>query len=94
MERISTGHEKFSSIAITVEFLCVCTVGPVDRDPGLLASSGGLDILFSKQKKHEISIPAHDTSGSPINVAFLIKYLCGSIMRDKRKELFVQDETM
>jgi len=60
----------------------------------LTSRSGGLEILFSNQKKYSLSIPAEDESGAPPNVAFLVRYLCNKVMKDPRKELFVLDDTV
>ncbi|KAK1780730.1 ubiquitin-related modifier 1 [Copromyces sp. CBS 386.78] len=51
--------------------------------------SGGLEILFSNQKHHALSVPAQDSEGKPANVGFLIKYLCQTLMTDPRADLFV-----
>jgi ubiquitin related modifier 1 len=48
-------------------------------------------MLFSNQRKHQISLPSQDDSGSPSNVGFLVQYLCKNIMKDPRKDLFVLD---
>jgi ubiquitin related modifier 1 len=48
-------------------------------------------MLFSNQRKHHISLPATDEDGRAANLAFLIRYLCGHIMKDQRKDLFVLD---
>ncbi len=56
--------------------------------------SGGLEILFSNQKKYNISLPAKDESGEPANIAFLVRHLCDNVMKDARKELFVLDDTV
>ena len=56
--------------------------------------SGGLEMLFSKQRQHQLSIPATDESGDPANAGFLVRYLCQHLMNDRRKELFVLDETV
>ncbi|KAF2140510.1 uncharacterized protein K452DRAFT_288595 [Aplosporella prunicola CBS 121167] len=56
--------------------------------------TGGLEMLFSNQRKHNIPLPDKDESGSPANIAFLVRYLCEHIMEDHRKELFVLDDTV
>lgn len=53
--------------------------------------SGGLEMLFSDQKRHKLAIPIKDQDGKSVTVAFLIEYLCENIMKDSRKELFVLD---
>ncbi|KZF21286.1 ubiquitin-like modifier 1 [Xylona heveae TC161] len=55
---------------------------------------GGLELLFSNQAKHQLSIPAFDPNGKPATVAFLIEYLCNHVMRDPRKDMFVLDDTV
>ncbi|KAI1422171.1 ubiquitin-related modifier protein [Xylaria sp. FL1777] len=54
--------------------------------------SGGLEMLFSDQRRHALSVPAIDKSSKPATVAYLIEYLCENTMRDTRKELFVLDD--
>ncbi|KAK3684841.1 ubiquitin-like protein [Podospora appendiculata] len=54
--------------------------------------SGGLEMLFSDQKRHSLSIPATDSHGKPATIASLIDYLCKNTMKDPRAELFVLDD--
>ncbi|KAL9640506.1 MAG: hypothetical protein Q9164_000256 [Protoblastenia rupestris] len=56
--------------------------------------TGGLELLFSNERKHKISVPVSDESGKPVNVAFLVQYLCENLMKDRRKEMFVLDDTV
>ncbi|EOA84477.1 Ubiquitin- modifier 1 [Exserohilum turcicum] len=56
--------------------------------------SGGLEILFANQKKYNLSLPAKDELGQPANIAYLVRHLCGNVMKDPRKELFVLDDTV
>ncbi|KAF4120516.1 ubiquitin related modifier 1 [Geosmithia morbida] len=37
---------------------------------------GGLEMLFSDQRRHDLHIPAKDGSGSPTTVGYLIDHLC------------------
>ncbi|GAB1315015.1 Ubiquitin-related modifier 1 [Madurella fahalii] len=53
--------------------------------------SGGLEMLFSNQRRHDLSLPATDSSGKPANIAFLVDHLCKTLMKDPRTELFVLD---
>ena len=52
---------------------------------------GGLEILFSNERKHKISLPMKDASGGATNIAYLVRYLCDNLMKDPRKELFLLD---
>ncbi|KAF2475153.1 ubiquitin-like modifier 1 [Lindgomyces ingoldianus] len=56
--------------------------------------SGGLEMLFSNERKHSLSIPANDQGGSRSNIASLVRYLCQNTMKDPRKDLFVLDGTV
>ncbi|CAK1361698.1 Ubiquitin-related modifier 1 [Cercospora beticola] len=56
--------------------------------------TGGLELLFSDQRQHKISLPAKDPQGHPATVAFLIKWLCENLMQDPRKDMFVLDDTV
>lgn len=53
---------------------------------------GGLEMLFSDERRHSLALPAKDKDGRPATVAFLIDYLCENVMKDTRKELFVLDD--
>ncbi|KAI1812674.1 Urm1-domain-containing protein [Poronia punctata] len=53
--------------------------------------SGGLEMLFSDQRKHILSIPDKGKNDRPANISHLIDYLCENTMKDTRKELFVLD---
>ena len=57
-------------------------------------NSGGLEMLFSNERKLSLSIPTKDDNGSRSNIAFLVRYLCDTAMKDPRKELFVLDDTV
>jgi ubiquitin related modifier 1 len=51
-------------------------------------------MLFANQRTFKLDIPPIDKAGSPVNVSFLVHYLCENIMKDSRKELFVLDDTV
>ncbi|KAI1139038.1 ubiquitin related modifier 1 [Hypoxylon sp. FL0543] len=54
--------------------------------------TGGLEMLFSDQRRHALSIPAVNKEGRPVTIANLIDYLCEHVMKDNRKELFVLED--
>ncbi|KAI9641374.1 Ubiquitin- modifier 1 [Ciborinia camelliae] len=54
--------------------------------------TGGLEMLFSDQRNHKLSIPQTDTKGDPVTVGWLVNYLCDEIMQDTRKDMFVLDD--
>ncbi|KAI0407463.1 Urm1-domain-containing protein [Xylaria palmicola] len=54
--------------------------------------TGGLEMLFSDQRRHALSIPAIDKNNKPVTIAYLVDYLCEHTMEDTRKELFVLDD--
>ncbi|KAK3701205.1 Ubiquitin-related modifier 1 [Vermiconidia calcicola] len=56
--------------------------------------TGGLEMLFSDQRKHRISIPRVDRTGQPSNMGFLIRWLCENLMKDSRREMFVLDDSV
>ncbi|KAF2451977.1 ubiquitin related modifier 1 [Karstenula rhodostoma CBS 690.94] len=56
--------------------------------------SGGLEMLFSNERKLSLTIPAKDEDGTRSNIAFLVRHLCDTVMKDPRKELFVLDDTV
>ncbi len=51
-------------------------------------------MLFDNEHKHKVQIPTKDNDGMPTNIAYLVRYLCDHVMKDKRKELFVFDGSM
>lgn len=51
-------------------------------------------MLFSSKRKHSISIPAVDETGSASNLAYLVRYLCDHLMNDRRKELFILNDSV
>lgn len=53
---------------------------------------GGLEMLFSDKRHHELSLPAKTEADGPITIAWLIEYLCQHKMEDPRSELFVLDQ--
>ncbi|KAI1377450.1 ubiquitin related modifier 1 [Hypoxylon crocopeplum] len=54
--------------------------------------TGGLEMLFSDQRRHPLSVPASNKEGKPATIADLIGYLCEHTMKDSRKELFVLED--
>jgi len=64
------------------------------RDRNVDMTSGGLEMLFSNERKLSLAIPAKDEDGAPSTVAFLVRHLCHTVMKDPRKELFVLDNTV
>ncbi|EKG20821.1 Beta-grasp fold ferredoxin-type [Macrophomina phaseolina MS6] len=72
----------------------MATASAQDSIPITVEFTGGLEMLFSNQRKHDIALPAKDDNGEPANVAFLVRYLCSNTMKDHRKELFVLDDTV
>jgi ubiquitin related modifier 1 len=51
-------------------------------------------MLFANERTLKLAIPQVDSAGSPVDVSFLVQYLCEKEMRDSRKELFVLDDTV
>lgn len=54
--------------------------------------TGGLEMLFSDQRRLALSIPATNEEGQPATIADLIHHLCERTMKDARKELFVLED--
>ena len=59
-----------------------------------IVGSGGLEILFSNERKHNISLPAQLKDGNPPKIAFLLQYLVENVMKDERKELFILEDNV
>jgi ubiquitin related modifier 1 len=62
-----------------------------EREANTQPPSGGLEMLFSDERKHRLSVPARDGKGDAVTVGWLVDYLCDEIMKDNRKEMFVLD---
>ncbi|KAK4086139.1 hypothetical protein Purlil1_9451 [Purpureocillium lilacinum] len=60
--------------------------GTLTREP-----RGGLEMLFSDQRHHSVTLPSEARNGHAADIAFLIDHLCDHVMKDTRKELFVLD---
>jgi ubiquitin related modifier 1 len=63
----------------------------VGNIPIIVEFSGGLEILFSNKRRHDISIPASMDSGKGPNITYLLRHLVDNVIKDERKELFVLD---
>jgi len=50
---------------------------------------GGLEMLFSNERKLKVSLPLKDQNGNLADIGYLVQYLCENVMKDQRKELFV-----
>ncbi|PVH85426.1 ubiquitin related modifier 1 [Cadophora sp. DSE1049] len=61
------------------------------RIPLTVEFSGGLEMLFSDERKHKIEVPAKDDKGNAVTVGWLVDYLCEELMKDTRKEMFLLD---
>ncbi|THH01545.1 hypothetical protein EW145_g6894 [Phellinidium pouzarii] len=66
--------------------------------------SGGLELLFSNKKSHQISLPSHlpvspstkpdeVSRKKPADISYLIHYLRDNLLKE-RVELFMEDETI
>ncbi|KAI0490615.1 Urm1-domain-containing protein [Xylaria cf. heliscus] len=78
----------------TIETTVMETTSKITETPELsivVEFTGGLEMLFSDQRRHALSIPAIDKNSKPVTIAYLIEYLCENTMKDTRKELFVLD---
>ena len=62
--------------------------------PAHNCTSGGLEMLFSNQRNHKLSLPTRDEAGDPVTVAFLIRHLCENMMQQQKKDLFILDDSV
>lgn len=56
--------------------------------------TGGLEILFSNERKHNVVLPAQLSDGNKPNIAYLLHYLVENLMKDERKELFILEDNV
>ncbi|EED12519.1 hypothetical protein TSTA_005560 [Talaromyces stipitatus ATCC 10500] len=54
--------------------------------------TGGLEMLFANERKHNLTIPAKTNDGKQPTIGWLIQYLVENLMQDTRKELFILDD--
>ncbi|MCJ1248343.1 Ubiquitin- modifier 1 [Trapelia coarctata] len=59
--------------------------------PLTIEFTGGLELLFSNQRRHFLSLPFKNENDAPANMAFLIRYLCERLLKDRRMDMFVVD---
>ncbi|OQD78540.1 hypothetical protein PENDEC_c001G03587 [Penicillium decumbens] len=56
--------------------------------------TGGLELLFANERKHNVSLPAQLDDGSRPNIAYLLRYLVDNLMKDQRKEMFIMEDNV
>ncbi|KAJ5578867.1 ubiquitin related modifier 1 [Penicillium hetheringtonii] len=56
--------------------------------------TGGLEILFSNERKHTITLPARLEDASQPTISYLLKHLVDNVMKDDRKELFIMEDNV
>lgn len=66
-------------------------VPAVQTIPITVDFSGGLEMLFSNQRRHSLDVPAADDEGNKSNIGFLVRHLCSTALKDPRTDLFVLD---
>lgn len=62
--------------------------------PVVVEFTGGLELLFSNQRKHYLSLPSEYENDQKINMTFLVRYLCENLMNSARKEMFLLEGTV
>ena len=64
----------------------------IAKIPLTIEFTGGLEMLFSHTRLHQILLPSIDPSTQrPGTVGYLVHWLCENLMVDSRKELFMLD---
>ncbi|CAL5868866.1 uncharacterized protein PFLUO_LOCUS3093 [Penicillium psychrofluorescens] len=56
--------------------------------------TGGLELLFSNERKHNVTLPANLDDGARPDIAYLLRYLVDNIMQDQRKEMFIMEDNV
>ena len=51
-------------------------------------------MLFDNVSKHIVTISAKTSEAKPTTIGYLVKYIMDNLVKDLRKELFVQDGSM
>jgi ubiquitin related modifier 1 len=52
------------------------------------------EILFSNERKHNITLPARLDDASQPTIAYLLQHLVDNLMKDDRKELFIMEDNV
>ncbi|KAF9515028.1 hypothetical protein BS47DRAFT_1294405, partial [Hydnum rufescens UP504] len=58
-----------------------------------LSFSGGMDLLFDKQRSHKVHLPSLSPDGRPANINFLIHWIRDNLLKE-RVELFMEGDTI
>ena len=80
-------------VPLLIEFTCLPPVTHL-RHPESNGCRGGLEAYFSNKRQHSIELPSEDENGQTANLAFLVRFLCDNLMKDRRKEIFIMDGTV
>lgn len=51
-------------------------------------------MLFNNVTKHSVSLATKTEAGKKPNVGYLVKYILDNLVKDSRKDLFVQNGSM
>lgn len=54
---------------------------------------GGMELLFSNQRSHDVRLPAEKPSGEPADVEYLIQYMRDNMLKE-REELFIEGDSV
>ncbi|KAJ5902473.1 hypothetical protein N7495_003001 [Penicillium taxi] len=65
-----------------------------DSIPITVEFTGGLELLFGNERKHQVSLPARSDDGNPSNIAYLLRYLVDNLLKDQRKEMFIMEDNV
>ena len=86
--------DKERTVIINVEFTYVRPTQVHLNLYFLMQSRGGLELLFSNTRKHTVALPYDHEKGHGPSLAYLIRYLCDNLMKDRRQEMFILDGTV
>lgn len=53
-----------------------------------------MELLFSNERKHNVTLPASLDDGTQPNIAYLLRYLVDNVMQDQRKEMFIMEDNV
>ncbi|KAJ5127543.1 hypothetical protein N7448_008322 [Penicillium atrosanguineum] len=56
--------------------------------------TGGLELLFGNERKHNVALPAQLKDGSQPNISYLLGYLVDNLMQDQRKDMFIMEDNV
>lgn len=93
-ETNQSGDARERRVVIHVEFTYARPTLYYPNISFLIHFRGGLELLFSNKRSHTVALPYDHGQNHAPSLAYLIRYLCDNLMKDRRQEMFILDGTV